>query len=186
MTGPAEEPVSLDEAKAHLKVEYDSEDFLIASQIAAARLWAEKFTNRAFITQTWRMRFPVFPGALPINLYPSPLQSIVSLIYIDNSGVEQTWGSGNYVLHADGSPGGISLSYGGAWPSVRSQYDAITITYIVGYGTAAQVPDDIKAAILLRVGDLFANREATIIGVSAADNPTVCALLEPYKLRYLR
>ena len=39
------EPLTLKEAKAHLRVEFDDDDLLIESLIVAAREWAEGFLN---------------------------------------------------------------------------------------------------------------------------------------------
>ena len=52
-TEPATEPLTLTEAKEHLRVDGTDEDTLITSIITVARKLCENYTNRAFITQTW-------------------------------------------------------------------------------------------------------------------------------------
>lgn len=69
-TQPAVEPVSIDEAKLHLRVTHDDEDTLIATLISAARLHAENYCRRAFVTQKWDLYLDAFPrqnfyGVLP-------------------------------------------------------------------------------------------------------------------------
>jgi len=54
LAGPAVEPVTLEETKAHLRVEFADDDALIAGLIKAARDCAESATNRKLITQPWR------------------------------------------------------------------------------------------------------------------------------------
>ena len=54
VTAPTEEPVSLAEAKLHLRVDYTNDDVLIGALITAARQHAENDTRRALVTQTWR------------------------------------------------------------------------------------------------------------------------------------
>lgn len=186
MTGPVEEPISIEEARLHLNVDQEAHDSLIAAQIIAARQWAEKKTKRAFVTQTWRMRLERFPINECIYFNPTPLQSVTSVSYVDINGVTQTWPNSRYIVSIDNQPGTLSLSYNELWPDTQQQADAVTITYVVGYGTAAMVPEDIKSAIKLQIGDLYANREASIVGVSINENPAACALLEEYRLRYLR
>lgn len=45
----AVEPVTLDEAKKHLRVEFNDDDALIEGLIVAARQWAEDFLNRSLV-----------------------------------------------------------------------------------------------------------------------------------------
>lgn len=181
-----EEPISIEEARLHLNIDLEAHDSLIAAQITAARQWAETKTKRAFVTQTWRMRLDHFPRNGCIYFRPTPLQSVTSVSYIDINGAAQVWPTSNYIVSIDNQPGILSLAYNMEWPDTQEQADAVTITYVVGYGTAVMVPENIKAAIKLQIGDLYANREASIVGVSINENPAACALLEDYRLRYLR
>ncbi len=62
VTAPTEEPVSLAEAKLHLRVDYSNDDVLIGALITAARQHAENDTRRALVTQTWRQVLDQFPA----------------------------------------------------------------------------------------------------------------------------
>lgn len=62
VTGPSEEPVSLAEAKLHLRVDDNADDALISALIVAARQHAENDTRRALVTQTWRQVWDQFPA----------------------------------------------------------------------------------------------------------------------------
>jgi hypothetical protein len=62
ITPAAEEPVSLAEAKRHLRVESADDDALIASLISAARQAAETLTGRQFVTARWKLVLDSFPG----------------------------------------------------------------------------------------------------------------------------
>src|SRR5690625_1154048 len=48
-------------------------------------------------------------------------------------------------------------------------------------GNDVSVPASVQAAVLLFLGDLYANREATYVGVAATDNQTALRLLWPYR-----
>lgn len=54
VTPPAGEPVSLAEAKQHLRVDGGDDDLLIGSLITAARQAAETKTGRQLITARWK------------------------------------------------------------------------------------------------------------------------------------
>ena len=87
--GPSVEPVTLLEAKLHLKVLTTNEDDLITNMITAAREEVENYCNNSLVQQTIEESFPCFPVAENYNtlsslwLSVSPLISIDSISYID-------------------------------------------------------------------------------------------------------
>src|SRR5687768_4081901 len=182
VTGPSVEPVTLAEAKLHLRQDETADDALITNLIVAARQHVENVTCRSLITQTWRLfrdTFPLYGGA--IRLGRSPVISVVSLKYYDEAEVEQTLASSEYDV--DLSTGEVALGYGLTWPTVLYRRNAVTVEFTAGYGaTAASVPGPFKAAILLVVGDLYANREAYVVGSTVNENPAVDRLLSPLTL----
>lgn len=181
-TAPAEEPVTLIEAKSHLRVTSTDDDTLITTLITVAREMAETFTNRVLITQTWEWRRDAFvPWTLEVPL--APLASVANIQYIDGNGDTQTLASTEYTVDANSEPGRITPAYGKFWPVTRYQINAVTITFVAGYGDAADVPTPIKQAILLIIGELYARREAAIAGAPIMEVPLgVKALLMPYAL----
>lgn len=181
VTPPAAEPLTLDEVKAHLRVDGTAEDGLISGLITAAREHVEQHTWRALVTQTWKgMRRGFRPE---IRLAKGRLQSVDAVAYIDASGAEQTLPAATYTVDTAREPGRIVLAHNQSWPSVRDQINNVTITFTVGYGAAADVPQAIKQAMLLIIGHWYANREAVLVGDSAESLPlAVDALLAPYRL----
>lgn len=151
-------PVTLDEAKIHLRGVTTAEDRYVDALCLAATAFAEKFQNRTYVSRERVMVLDEFPTVIRPP-YP-PLVSVTSIVYVDTDGDDQTLASANYRVDAVTEPGRITVAYGLSWPSIRSVTNAVTITYEAGYGTAAAVPDDVKAAIRLLVGHLFEHREA--------------------------
>jgi uncharacterized phiE125 gp8 family phage protein len=181
---PAEEPVSLVEAKTHLRVDHVDEDALIGSLIVAARQHVEERSGRALTTQTWVYRADAFPWAADaIRLPRPPLRSVTSIEYVGGDGATVTWGAANYRVDHASEPARISPAHGASWPTPQEVTNAVTITYTAGYGTAVDVPEAIRQAMLLLIGHWYANREAVVIGtITKAMEFAVDALLAPYRI----
>lgn len=179
VTAPTEEPVSVDEAKLHLKVDGTDEDAFIGALITAAREHAESLQNRAYVTQTLRVALPCWPGCSVVKLPRPRLQGVVSITYKQLDGTVATVDPSTYVVDADGEPGGVMLKPGRSWPSATLYpVNPITVTYTAGYGDATDVPQRIKQALLLLVGFWFESRDVLYINGNAVGVPfTVNSLL---------
>lgn len=70
---PVEEPVTLQEAKDHLRVDSDDEDLHITRLIKAARVDCENYQNRSYMPQTWELWQDAFPDKDDIVLPRPPL-----------------------------------------------------------------------------------------------------------------
>lgn len=187
VTPPAEEPVTLAEAKRHLRVDATDEDVLIGSLIQAAREWAENYCNRTFVTTVLRIGRDDFRLGLSdaIELPRGPVQSIGSVLYFDVDGVQRAWSSSGYTVVAGAAPSQLVLTTGGAWPITRSPGGGVQITYTAGYGNAAAVPASIKQAMLLLIGHWYAAREnVALTGIPTELPFGAAALLGPHRIRY--
>ena len=183
ITAPAVEPITLAEAKLHLRVDAATEDAMITDMIFAARQAAEGELNRALITQTWERVLDAFPASyLPLGM--PPVVSVQSVTYIDPAGATQTLSGGAYTLDSDRDPGWLLPAYGTAWPATRYQANAVRVRFNCGYGgTAAAVPQAIRQWLLVRIGTLYQFREAFVTGgLAALPNRFVDGLLDRYRV----
>ena len=182
VTEPTTEPVTLTEAKAHLRVDASDDDTLITSQIKAARAWCEAFTRRAFITQTWDLTLDAWPECGAIEVPLPPLQSVTSITYVDTDGNTQTWNSSKYLVDIKSLPGRITPTYTEVWPVARDQMNAITIRFVCGWADANAVPETVKQGLKLLLGHLYERRESTITGTNVMAVPMATeSLLWPYR-----
>jgi uncharacterized phiE125 gp8 family phage protein len=162
---PTEEPVSVNELKAHLRIDGDDENDLLAGYLTGARMQCELEARRAFVTQTLQLKLEAWPCWPFIILPRPPLQSVTSIVYVDNAGASTTMSASDYIVDATGEPGRVWLGYGLSWPSATLRPGpSITITYVAGYGDAVDVPQIYKQAIMLVAGHYYENREAIVIG----------------------
>ena len=183
---PSTEPLTVNEAKAHLRVENDTEDDYIAALIETARAHLDGrdgWLSRALMTQTWDYTLDAFPMEEWICLPLPPVQSITSITYKDVNGNAQTFNASNYSLSADKHwKPRVHLAATASWPGTWNAPEAVTIRTINGYGgTVEDVPAPIKQALLLLIGHWYENRETvTLDGVPQEMPLAVEALLEPY------
>jgi uncharacterized phiE125 gp8 family phage protein len=189
-TAPTSEPVSKTEVKKHLRLvtttaeadAYTTEDDKLADLIATARIQAEQETGRAFITQTKAFYLDQWPGCNFIRLPYPPLQSAtVTYRLKDDTGYDNTLSTVDTDIVSE--PGRVILQPNEAWPSGMLYSDKpIKIEFVCGYGDGGDdVPAPIKAAILLKISDLYENRGEIVTGVSVGKiQGAVDALLASY------
>ena len=176
-TPPSAEPVSLAEAKLHLRVDHDDEDALISALISAARVDCEERLQRTLVTTGWTWTLDSFCGD---GFVPRPpLVAVAGIRYFDASGAARDIPPEEYRADTSSDPGRIEPV--SSWPATQDRLAAVTVEFSAGYGAPADVPAPIRQWVLLAIGDMYANRERS------ADRPCVPqsfadGLLDPYKV----
>lgn len=178
ITPPAESPVTVAEMKLILRIDGTSDDALLQLYIDAAVDWAQKYTRRAFITQTLELTLDGFSqfgdeglaavgpgvhdyprsyfitdGSNEVNLPFLPIQSVTSIKTKDVDNSETTVDSSKYELDTTG--GRIFLDIGEIWPVNLRERAAVKIRYVAGYGAASAVPAAIKQGIRQHVQKMY-------------------------------
>jgi uncharacterized phiE125 gp8 family phage protein len=162
VTPAVADPVTLAEAKAQLRVLHEAEDAAIERYLRAASIHTEVITGRALITQAWDFWLPGFPPSGQIELPRPPLQSVTWIKYRDLDGAEQTLAPDQYDVVAPGIIGTVDRAPGATWPATQRRSQAVNVRFVAGYGSAPEnIPEDLRAAILLLVEHLYHNRGAT-------------------------
>ena len=189
VTPPSEEPVSIDEVRAHLRLEDgdDTENTLLLGLIKAARRRVEVILRRQIVTATYDLFLDEFPnrfwradhwgpgeatprqgddlggilGTHAIVIPRPPLQSITSVSYLDNDGNSQVIDSSDYDVDTNSEPSRIVPRPEFAWPVPGIFPNAVTVRFMAGYGDASSVPEEIKLAIKFLVHHWYENRSET-------------------------
>lgn len=174
--------INLNDLKEHLRVTISDDDALLTEKLDAAESHLEKFTGRAFLTQTRTIHFDGFCRSLELPV--SPVQSITSVKYLDQNLVEQTLSADSYLatpLNSD-DPTYLYPADGTSWPSTARVRSAVTVTLQAGYGTADDVPAPLCEAIKQLAAHWYENREAVLIGTQAFALPlSLFDLVGPYR-----
>lgn len=172
LTDPGCEPVSLAEAKLHLKVDHVADDALITSLIKAARIHAEKFQGRAFISRVVRATIDGVPGR-EIVLPVSPVIAVRSITFYDVDDVANLVPSTDYLVDKDAWDGRVVLNDDADWPDIEARVaKTVVIEFDAGMGDdSTSVPDDIKAAMKLMIGHWYTHREDTNQGQQVYEIP---------------
>lgn len=184
---PTVEPVTLEQAKAHLRVDVTDDDTYIQALITSARQVTEERTSRALITQTWDQIIDDFPRGDTIRLFKPNLQSVTDMFYTDAYGQEHTVDPSIYIVDSNSVPGRVFLGFSKIWPvAILQPAAAVRIRFIAGYGdTANDVPQALKNAMLYLISNWYENREMYEgrfrYAVKTPD--TFDALIGPYKVK---
>lgn len=185
---PTLDPVLLSEAKEHCRIDSDDQDALLAGFIIAARQHCEDETDRSFITQTLQLKidsdWPVDRCGNDCIVLPRPPHktgAVMAITYVDTNGASQTLSPSLYQFSEGDIFGSIRPAYGATWPTVRDQMDAITVTFVAGYGSnPGDVPEPVRQAIKLMISHFNENREAVTSGQMIETPLAVERLLRKY------
>jgi uncharacterized phiE125 gp8 family phage protein len=180
-SGPALEPVTVAEAKAHARIDQSAEDTLIASLILTSRLHIEAALGLALITQSWTYTLDAWPDRPDLALPIRPVQSIAGVRVLAADGTPTVVIPSSYALDGKAGPPRL-LRTTDAWPKPGRATAGIEINFTAGYGsTASDVPAAIKHALLMLVAHWHEHREPAELGLHADTIPRgVSTLLSPY------
>ncbi len=166
ITEPTIEPVSIAEAKAHLRVDADftDDDLYIQSLISAARYHVETVSDRTLVRSQWQLKFDHFPS-WDLELPRPPIATgQISVTYVP-SGASAPVAFTNFREDRDSTPAVIRPQWNGTWPTCRGAENDVTVTYWAGYGdSTTSVPAPARHAILMLVAHWYGTREAVIQG----------------------
>ena len=145
LTPPAEEPLTLADAKAFAKIETSDDDTLVQALIVAARLHVEAATRRLLVTQSWRLALSAISTDGVVVIPVAPVQAVVAMRLRDKAGG---------TLLVDPAAYSGDLAAAPAALTVKASIPAggrLEIDLALGYGAAGAVPEPLRLALRLRV-----------------------------------
>jgi uncharacterized phiE125 gp8 family phage protein len=163
LTQPTVEPVTLAEAKQHLRVDTSTDDAYISALVKAAREWVEEYLDRSLVYTQWQVKTDSFPREFEVPRPPIATAgtfTAVTLTYESTDGTTKTVASADYRVDRDSTPAVVRNVYNGTWPSdYLTDANAVTLTFWAGYSSdGAAVPQVIKHAMLYLVSHWYETR----------------------------
>jgi uncharacterized phiE125 gp8 family phage protein len=194
VTAPATALIDLPTIKEHCRVATGTaEDDYLTGLIAMATAeidGRDGWLGRALITQDWQLTLDAFPcGRDPITIPLPPLQSVISITYIDANGDEQELDIEDDIIIVEDEPALIYPIDGASWPSVKDTPAAVNIVFRCGYGDSAKegavfvVPPQILHHVKMRVNDFYDNRQKIVIGTISSELNFADTLINSLRIR---
>ncbi|MDG1419256.1 MAG: hypothetical protein P8P99_15775 [Maricaulis sp.] len=163
ITPPATEPITLEQAKARLRLSDDTQNSRLVHLIRTARQRIEYESGRAIFNQTWverrdswqaqrgqKCRLAAF--ATQFTLVKPPLVSIERIEVFDADNFGTLWDPSQYFIDTLADPGRIALGRNAQFPEPGRAIAGIEIEFVCGYGTAV---DDVPAGLIEASGLLM-------------------------------
>ena len=187
VTAPVAEPITTTEAKTHCRVDSADDDTYIDTLIKSARMWVERTHGLVCVNTTYDGSidgFPFVDGAIVFPRYP--LSSVTSITYHSEDLTTSTvFSSASYQVDTRKRPPRVVIKNGSSWPADSLRLSSgVVVRFVAGYGAAASaVPEDIKHAVKLLVGQMYAHREPEVTNAALGKVQfAVESLLAPHRL----
>lgn len=174
-------PVTLDEAKAFLRVQTDDDDATITVIVNAVKDWIEQHAGVILNQRQLTVSYPTFGPRVPI--VQRPLVSVDTVVYDDLAGAVVTLASNEYRLRDFAGMQTIVPLAGHPLPMTNAEDGAVRVTITAGYASNADIPAPIKQAALLLIAHWYDNRDAVTAGAMVELPFGVAELLMPYRRR---
>ena len=183
---PKAQPVSSEELVRHVWEIYDRENSdrtYFDELIERATAHVETITSRRLVEQTWRGYLQSWPKESIIELPYGRVKSITRFNWLGDDAVDHVMESGtDYIASLSGYfPKVVAKN---SWPSGQLfVVDPIRIEFVAGFGSPADVPADLRHAILILAAHWYRNREIVRIGNMVSPLPQAFdALVGPWRI----
>jgi uncharacterized phiE125 gp8 family phage protein len=176
---PALEPVTLAEAKAHLRVLHADEDQLIGRLIEAARRRVESAAGLKLIQQGWSVYYDDWPDDGALELPLAPILAIADVKVHGEDGGAAVIDPAHYVADRFSRPPRLLLRPDRLWARPGRLANGVEVAVTAGFGAAApDVPEPLRQAMLHLIAHAYANRgEAAALQAPLAFS----GLIAPYR-----
>ena len=174
-------PVTLEEAKAHARVEHAEEDALIQGILEAASEHCERIQSKAYGRQTWQAAFEHFSLFPEVLLRKAPFHSLKKFYYLNALSQEVLFQEGtDFMVDDTDLFARIILLDGFSFPTDQASGNCFRVEFESGNDEMNDVDRTARQSILMLIAHWYDNRGTVIVGaVSKEMEFAVHALLGP-------
>lgn len=165
VTAPTMLPISVDEVKKLIRIDFDDDDEAIEQNIQSAVDHYEGWNGIlgiCLVEQEWRQDFEGFCSVMLLPL--GPFISLSKITWRNADGVEQELDSNLYSVGVDDAGYAfVRFSSTFVWPSPVAEFAPVSVFYKAGFPIVQNkqtVPQDIRTAIAARV-QMFFDQQGT-------------------------
>jgi uncharacterized phiE125 gp8 family phage protein len=179
VTPPVDEPVDGADVQTFLRLDSDDYNDRLQQFATSARIAAENYTRRAFITQTWVQTLDIVQVQDNIAIMRPPLQQIDNITFYNTKDAAVLQDPTQYNVDTTSEPCRIYLKIGYAWAMgiALRNYDCMAITFDAGYGDlASDVPQEIRDCIIEAAAYYFTQGSTGVLP------PDVITKLQTYRV----
>ena len=174
-TPPTAEPLTLSEAKAHLRLTHTDDDTYVSNLIIAARRAVESRCALAIMPQSWQLYADRWPSDTAFKLRLHPIASVDSITMFGEDDVAKTLNLADFCLDLASRPARVVLRSNRSYAQPTRRTNGIRIAFTCGYTT---VPLELKQAMLMIIADWYGTRGDEPGGALPAG---ATQLLSPFK-----
>lgn len=200
---PDDLPVSLAEAKLHLRITHDDDDAFLTTLIQTAAGICETAVGLSLVSRRYTLSLDSWPGTSPdgwwdgvregadlrtarneLTLPRPPLVSVEEILIYGEDGDAVPLPGAHYFVDTMGLPGRVILKSGVSAPVPGRKAAGIAVSYTAGYGPAAEdIPVALRQGIKQLVAHLYEHRGDDTD--RALQQSGAAAIFQPFRLMRL-
>lgn len=152
--------VPQEDLEANLRVEGFEETQLIESMLKSAIRYVEEVSGQFLSQSTYTYSVPCIYYCDVLEIPAQPVQSISSIQYYDEDNNQQTLDLSTVYVYSAEDVTTITPRAGETWPDLYDREDALVVTFVAGYSSTMNTPENLKQAVILLASHWFENRTA--------------------------
>ena len=179
ITPPTAYPVTIVQAKQHLRIDHNDDDLALDMMISAAIERFEQSTGRVLMSQTWDYVGDAIPDDGTIRLFKCPADTLTS-ITVDINGTDTDVAPTDVYFDNVSMP--ARIVHKTTWPAIVNRPGSVRVRFTAGSASAELVPKAIRVALLMMVAHMYEHRHEVIDTSLSITPQAVETVMDMYRI----